>query len=55
LPGLDHQPLTRRYPCPATIPWPEPRSRATDVLDRFDPTFKRDNIVDIIENSDWAE
>lgn len=26
-----------------------------DVLDRFDPGFKRDNFVDIIENSDWQE
>lgn len=26
-----------------------------DVLDRFAPGFKRDNFVDIIENSDWRE
>jgi hypothetical protein len=26
-----------------------------DVLQRFDPGFKRANFVDIIENSDWPE
>lgn len=26
-----------------------------DVLDRFVPGFKRGNLVDIIENSDWPK